>query len=320
MKGIFTISFLLISTFGYSQDYNFKPQWKQGNVITITITQVEKEYEDDKLMSDTTTYNDVKIEVLKDNKDSYILEVIMENQALRATKAFYDKLGDELQDYRDLKLIYIVNKETAEAELQNWEDAQEFMNNSFEQISSVVENRAPEVTPYIGMVFMPLKEIFKSRENIEASMEGNIGYILTPFNKDFEIGRTITTAKTGENPFNPMQQISVTTLLTLESVNKEKNTCKINQRVELDLSEFIEMMKGIVQKMFKSFGTNEGITDEKNKGINEFEMDIENFQEITFDYQTTWVAEIVGTVIVTGIDPQKGIKTKKEILTTTEIK
>lgn len=320
MKGIFTISFLLISIFGYSQDYNFKPQWKQGDVKAITIAQVERNYEDDKLISDTTIYNDARIEVLKDNKDSYTLEILMENQALRAAKEFYDKLGDDLLDYRDLKLIYSVNKVTAELELQNWEDAQKFMNNSFDQISSVLENKAPEVAPFIGMVFMPLKEIFKSRENIEAYMKDNIGYILTPFNKAFEVGQTITTTETGDNPFNPMQEISVTTLLTLESINQEENTCTINQKVELDLSEFIEMMKGMMQKMSESFGANDSITAEKSKEMDEFEMDIENLQVITFDYKTTWVTKVVGKGIVSGTDPKDGTKTKKEIITTTTIK
>ena len=49
-------------------------------------------------------------------------------------------------------------------------------------------------------------------------------------------------------------------------------------------------------------------------------MDIENLQVITFDYQTTWVTKVVSTGIVSGTDPKKGIKTKKEIITTTEIK
>lgn len=320
MKRIFTISLLIVSTLGFSQDYNFKPQWNKGDVKKITITQVEREYEDGELISDTTIYNEARIEVIKTNTDNYTLEVLLENQALKATMEFYDKLGGELKDYQDLKLIYSVNKETAEAELQNWEDAQEFMNSSFEQISSVLENKAPDVAPYIGMVFMPLKEIFKSKENIEAYMEDNIGYILTPFNKDFKIGKTITTTETAENPFNPMQEISATTLLTLESVDKEAKTCTINQEVELDLTEFIEMIKSMMQKMSQSFGANDSITAEKSKVMDDFEMDIENLQVITFDYQTTWVTKVVGTGIVSGTDPKKGIKTKKEVITTTEIK
>lgn len=320
MKRIFTISLLTISTLGFSQDYNFKPHWTTGDIKQITITQVEREYEDDELMSDTTIYNDARIKVLKENKDNYTLEILYENQALRAAQEFYDKLNEELKEYKDLRLIYSVNKATAESELLNWKDAQKFMNNSFDQISTVLDEKAPDVAPFIGMVFMPLREIFKSKENIEAYMEDNIGYILTPFNKSFKIGETITSTETGENPFNPMQEISATTLLTLESVNKESKTCTINQEVELDLSEFIEMMKGMMQKMSQSFGANDSITAEKSKEMDEFEMDIENLQVITFDYETTWVTKVVGTGIVSGTDPKKGIKTKKEVITTTIIK
>lgn len=320
MKKIFTISFLVISTLCSSQAYNFKSQWNKGEAKQITITQVEKEYEDEVLISDTTIYNEARIKVLKDNKDSYTLEILLENQALRAAQEFYDKLNEELKEYKDLKLIYSVDKETAESELLNWENAQQFMNSSFDQISSVLEDKAPEEAPYIGMVFMPIKEIFKSKESIEAYMETNIGYILTPFNKNFQIGETITTTDTQESPFNPMQELSATTLLTLESVNEDTKTCTIHEEIELDLTELIEMMKGMMQKMSQTVGENDSRPAEKSNEMDEFEMDIENLRVITFNYETTWVTKVVGTVIVSGTDPKKGIKTRKEAITTTIIK
>lgn len=320
MKRFFTISLLIVSTLGFSQEYNFKPQWTKGDIKQITITQNEKKYEDDELISDTTIYNDARIKVLKENKDYYTLEILYENQALRAAQEFYDKLNEELKEYKDLKLIYSVNKETAESELLNWEDAQQFMNNSFDQISTVLDEKSPDVAPFVGMVFMPIKEAFKSKENIEEYMEDNIGYILTPFNKNFKVGETITSTETAENPFNPMQEISATTLLTLESVDKEAKTCTINQEVELDLTEFIEMIKSMMQKMSQSFGANDSITEEKSKEMDDFEIDIEKIQVITFDYQSTWVTKVVGTGIFSGIDPKKGIKKRKEVITTTIIK
>ncbi|MDX1447242.1 hypothetical protein, partial [Lishizhenia sp.] len=303
MRRLITIALLSISTLGFGQDYNFQPKWTKGDVKQITITQVEKVFEDDKLISDTITYNHATIKVLKENKDSYSLEILMENQALRSSIELYDKLGEELKDYKDLKLIYSVNKETAESELLNWKEAQKFMNESLDQITNILEDKTPDMASYIGMIFMPIKEIFKSKENIEAYMEDNIRYILTPFSKNFKVGDTITTTETGENPFIPMQEISTTTLLTLESVNKEAKTCMISQEVELDLTEFIEMMKGMMQKMAESYGANDSITAEKSKEMDEFEMDIENLQVITFDYQTTWVTKVVGTEIVSGTDP-----------------
>lgn len=319
MKRIITILLLIVSTLGFSQDYNFKPNWNVGDVKEVTITQVEREYEEDELITDTTIYNEARVEVLKVNNDAYTLEILLENQALRAAIEFYDKLDEELKDYKDLKLIYSVNKETAEAELQNWEEVQKFMKNSFKQISSVLDKKAPDVAPFIGIIFMPIEEIFKSKENIEAYMEDRIGFILTPFNKDFKVGETITTTETGENPFNPMQELSKTTLLTLKSVNEEAKTCMIHQEVELDLTEFIEMMREMMRKMTESFGSNESNTAEKGEEMAEFDMDIENLQVTTFDFESTWVTKVFGTVNVSGTDPKKGVKTKKEIITTIEI-
>lgn len=317
MRKIITIALLAASTLGFGQDYNFKPNWNKGDIKRITITQVEKEFEDAELISDTTIYNQATVKVLKENKDSYRLEVLLENQALSAALEFYDKLGEELKAYKDLKLIYSINKETGNSTLLNWKEAQKFMNKSFDQITNVLKDKAPEIAPYMGLVFMPIKESFKSKENVEAFTESNIGYILIPFNKDFKIGETITKTESEDNPFNPMQQLSATTLLTLESVNESSKTCLIKQEVQLDLSEFIEIMKGMMQKMAESFGANDSITETKMNEMDEFDMNIENIQAITFDYETTWVTRVVGTGVVTATDPTKGIKTKNEVVTTT---
>lgn len=320
MKILFTLSCLLSSSILFCQVYQFKPQWEKGEVKQLIITQVEKEYENDSLIADTTTYNEASIEVIAEKKASYTLEVLFENQAFRLAQAFYDKLGEELTDYSNLKLIYSVNKETAEAELLNVEEAQAFMNMSFEQINALLADKTPEIAPYVKMAFMPLKEVFNSKENIEAYMEDNISFILTPFNKKFILGDTISTTDTTENPFNPMQEITATTLLELRAVDESAKTATIGQTVELDLSQFKEMMKGMMQQMAQSFGANDSITAEKSKAMDDFDMDLENHQSITFDYETTWVTKVVGTSRVLTTDPRDGSSKKKEVVSTTRIK
>lgn len=321
MKRIISISFLFLSVlaFGQKEEYNFKPLWNKNEVKNISISHVETEYEDGILLSDTTMYNEARIKVLEVGDESYVLEVLLENQALLATVEFYDKLGEELEDYKDLKLIYSVNKQTADVELQNWEESQKFMNDSFEQITSILELKAPDIAPYIGLAFMPLEEIFKSKENVEAFMEENIGYILITYNKRFKLGETISFTDTAENPFSPMQEVSETTLLTLESVNETSKTCTINQKVELDLSGFNEMMKGMMSKMGKSVGASDSQIAEKAKEMDEFEMNLDDTRIITFDYETTWVTNVVYTRTVSGFDPQRGVKPKTERVTTIKI-
>lgn len=319
MRAVFTSILLSATILSFGQNYNFKPQWKQGETKTITIVQTEREYEDDKLISDTASYNDARIKVLKDKAESYTLEVKMENQVLRSVMDLYESVGDELPGYRDLKFVCVVNKETSASEIENWEEVRDFMNNSIEQTGKLLEEKAPEIAPFMGLVFMPLKAAFDSKETIEEYFDDQFGYILTPFNKNFELGQAISETETDENPFKPGLDISTTTLLTLNSVNSKENSCKITQEVILDLSAFNEMMKGMLQRMAESFGSSDSTIAESTLDLDKYKMDVKNSQEITFDIKSTWVTKVVTTGIVSGYDPQAEVKNRKEVITTTTI-
>lgn len=320
MKQLFTITLLAISILCFGQDYSFKPNWKVGEAKKIVISQVEREYEDDELIQDSTTYNEASIKVLEDNEGSYTFELLMENQALVATMAIYETIGEDLDDYKNLKLTYSINKETGKADLLNWEDARDFMNESFDQITGVLEEKAPGVASFSGLLFMPMKEAFKSKENMEGYMESSVGYFLTPFQNDYKIGETVEKIESGENPFNPRQEVSTTTKQTLRSINEKTKIATIDKEVILDLSEFIEMMKGMMLEMAKSFGVSDSAAINKTNEIDDFEMDITNREVIEFNYETTWVTKVVSTATVKGFDPKKKQKTKTEVITTTLVK
>jgi len=320
MRNLLCLVFIALSALGYSQEYNFKPIWEKGESKTIKVTIVQKEYEDNELVSDTTMLNFASVKVLKESDENYTLEVLYENQALRSVMAFYDKVGEELTDYKDLKLIYLVNKKDGEIDLTNWEDAQKFMNESFEAITKLLKKKAPEFASFTKLIFLPIEEAFKSKENIEAYMDPYIGFLFTPYGQNFSLGDTISITETEKNPFNAMQDVSATTLLVLHTVNEDANTCQIHQEVILDLSSFIEMMKGMMQKMAESFGVSDSSAAAKTKEMDSFEMNIFNTQEISFDYESTWVTKVVNTATVTLVDPTKGKKSNSETITTVTVK
>lgn len=213
--------------------------------------------------------------------------------------------------------MYEVSKETGESELMNWKDAQKFMNGSFDQITKVLKKEAPDMAPFVGLVFLPLTEAFKSKENIEAYMETNIGYITAPFTSAFVLGETIEVVDTQENPFNKSTEISATTKLTLKEVNAETKNCIIHQQLVYDLSEFIEMMKSMVKSMATSFGVSDSSATAKTNEMDDFSMEMTNLQVVTFNYETTWVTKVVGTATVETTDPKDGVVKRKEVITTT---
>ena len=82
MKSLLFPLFLLTSILVQSQVYEFKPIWKVGEQKTINITHHTQEFENDTLITDSTSANEIKIEVIKENKEAFIIKLSLENQAL----------------------------------------------------------------------------------------------------------------------------------------------------------------------------------------------------------------------------------------------
>lgn len=316
---------LAFSLFAYhvvGQTYTFKPQWKVGDTKYITFSYVEKEFENNKLTETVEDFNEATVKVLSENSTTYTLEILYTNQALASAQKFYEKAGEELTQYRDLKLIYSINKSTAEASLQNWQEAQKFMNDSFDAITQLLEKKVPDEAFAIGLVFMPLKEIFKSKENIEDFMNEHIGILLVPYNKNFTIGKTISVETLDENPFNPKETLLTTTHTTLESVNTTSKLSVIKQKVELDLTSFVAMMKSMAAKMATSMAKTEKEAEEIRKKLEsaDFKFDIENQQVITYNTATTWITGAVLTGKVFSTDPLESSESRREMKTTIVVK
>lgn len=293
------------------------PKWKVGEKKTATIMQHETEYKYGKLIEDTITYRNVEIKVISENENEYILSVINENIALRSAVNFYEKMGEELSKYKNLELKYKINKKTGKAELINWKESQKFMDESFAQITKLIEKKVPEMASFAKLAFVPIEGIFKSKKNIESYMNGEIGYLLFPYDKKFVIGDTLKISESTQNPFNPKDSISQTTLAYLNNINDAKKVCDINTTDILDLAEFKKMMKTMIEKMAKSFGAEES-SQAKTKEIDDIDFNITNLSVITFDYNKTWPLKVVKTGKVIATTP-KG-KTEKTVVSTIEFK
>ncbi len=154
--------------FAQDEARGFKPMWKVGDSRTTTTTRQAQEVKYGLVEEDTTYMTSSTIEVAGMDPNAYALEVRYTNVALQAVAAFYDGLGEELKAYQDLVLAYHADKKTGAAELQNWKEAQAFMDRSFIAISRVMEKQGPEASRTAERAFAPLKSVFASKESIEA--------------------------------------------------------------------------------------------------------------------------------------------------------
>jgi hypothetical protein len=315
---LFAFLIVITSTFAQKKGYLFLPKWNVGEQKTASIVSQETEYKNGKLISDTTIYLPMEMIVLKDNPNDYSLKIIYENIALRSVIKLYDKIGEDLPKYKNMELIYKVDKKTGKSELENWKEVKNFMNQSFDQITTLLKKKAPEMAGFAKMAFDPIKNMYKDKKSMEGYMTNEIGYLLFPYGKKFIIGDTLKTIETCQNPFNPMDSIKQTTLSYLSNMSDSKNTCDINVSEILDLKEFSKMMKTMMESLAKSFGVADSSKAKAGKAIDDIKFDMTNLTTITFDTKSTWASKIVKNVIVTVSEP-KG-KTEKIVKSTITIK
>lgn len=311
MRKIFLVfTFLILAycnIFAQTKEFKFTPKWKVGDKKTASFSLHETQIKHNVLEIDTTKYYDVEFIVQKENKDNYILQVLYDNIAIRNASMFYDKIGNDLKNYKKIELIYQIDKLTGKAEITNSKEVQKFMTKSFEQINIVLKKKNPDMASFSQLSSIILVEYFKNKKNIEEYMDKEIGFLFIPFGKKFEIGDTLSIKQSCANPFNKMDTINQIKLMSINSIDESTRTCKINTSEVYELDKFIKMMKGMLGGMVKSLGSEEDTLDEKAKEIADFDFNIDfsNYTVIDFDYNSTWPLKVVTNSNVKVFEPSK---------------
>lgn len=299
---------LMMSASMFAQEYSFRPVWKKGQKKVITMTQRERSFENDSLETDTTTTEEILLTVVGATETHYTLRMLRENVAFRKVMELYEELDEDFSGYENLELDFRVDRQTGEVELINWEDAQRFMNEGLDQLSAILSGKSTEAASAFNLLLAPVREMYRSQENIEAQMEEHLGFLFRPYAHTYVKGERISETESSENPFNPMTELSVTTHLELVEVYEDEQHAMFEQTVEFDLDEFLEMMRSMMMRMGEAFGASDSSMSAHSKEIEDFQMDITNQQTITYDMESTWVIAAETKAEVTVTDPGKGVK------------
>jgi hypothetical protein len=312
MKFIAALYCILSINLSIGQVYNFKPNWKKDDMKHMIITKNESKFKNDTLTVNQTNTTHGRLKVLRNNKENYKIEIVMENQMLSATKYYFEERSDELEKYKDLKMLYSINKSNFQVELLNWQELQHFMSNCIEDITRSMHENYLDAMLDLEMVIIQMREIISKKENIDSFFGFYADCLLIPYNKDFKLGETIVCQDSVANPFSQNKNVLCTTMLTLSSIENDQKTCKINQEIQYDLTEYKRIMSKLFESLTKQFGEKETIPKEQIISIEKFEIQQQNNQVTTYDLATTWITDLVLTSITSTTNPLKGIKERTE--------
>jgi hypothetical protein len=302
-----------VSAFSQKKEYSFRPVWKAGEKKTITISQHETEVKQGELVSDTTTYTQREVVVLKDNPDHYIVAVKFENIVMASVARFYERIGEDLPQYRNVELHYSVNKSSGKAELINHNEVKKYLDDNFKQVFKVIKKNNPDLEGIVKMVLNPVINVLKEKKNLESYFANEVDYLFSSFEKKYTKGDTITVTERCANPFNKSDSLNAVTTTCLSEINESAKIATINNVQVMDMTEFKKLLVEMMGKMAKSFGAEDSTVTRKSKELDDFQMEVTMNEVILLDYTTGWPVKVVRTGRVYADEPKKG-KSEKIVI------
>ena len=298
MKTFVTLLILAFSLNSIAQERIFTLNWKKGDQKTIKVDKVQKYFEDGELTLEESSYEEIKIEVLEENDNSYILLVSKQNEVIAKAAEVFEDLPEALQMSAVLPFKYQVIKEDAHFTLLNWEAVKKEIDASLE---SITEALPTENMDYFSTILFPsIQENYQSKEQVEALLAQPIRYLQLPFKRAYTEEEKIVEVKSVENPFAAGSKVKTEIITYLAPIAKETNKASFSIITQADLSAFEEILKNSILKMLE-----EGkIDEEKLKELASFKMVISSNEKLIFDLKTGWLSHALYTSLTQGLDLQ----------------
>ncbi|MDX2001706.1 MAG: hypothetical protein SFW35_04710 [Chitinophagales bacterium] len=303
-KGITLLLLGALVFVSHAQTITFQPKWKVGDKKMVSHKVEQIKFVNDSLKGQTEEVSEYQVEILKENATSFEIKFVTKNALLTSVENLYEKLGEEMKPYGNLVLIYKVNKADGQVDLTNWEEAQNFMKSSLEQILKLVKKKDKDGVALVKLMLDPIVSIFDSKENTSAYMEDYIKWVVLPFGKNFVLGDTLKVKTSEPNPLNPGQSLFATEKYVLHKSNADSYS--IDYILDIDMGPFIETMKSMISDMGESVGVEQNAIDKKSKELENIKLDMVTSFVLTYDNNIGWVQTLQGNAIISGSEPTQG--------------
>ncbi|MCB0397311.1 MAG: hypothetical protein KDD36_11685 [Flavobacteriales bacterium] len=306
MRTRFTIFFSFFLTISFAQQYRFTPKWEAGHIKSITYTILEQTYKNKVLTDDSTYTLHATLKVVSEDEAFYTIEYTVENPVMKALSELYDKLVEEVPEYKDQQLICSVSKDSGQVVLLNWKEVRQYNIKSYNRMEKLLAKKAPDRARMAKEVFMPVKQLYENENYVKEQVKKGIGFLCVPFERSYTLREKVEEADSAMNPFNPSVMLETTETVWLKSYDEKNEEGTFIYSVDMDFSKFVLQMKDVMMRIAASMNVEDSVIYRKQREVDQLKMDMTHENMIIYDNKTTWVTKSVNTIEITGVDPKNG--------------
>ena len=283
-----------------AQDLQLQAKWKKGDTRTLYITGTDRITDNAEVISEQQTKLNVKVRVADVRPEAYWLDVEYRNPILHQAREMSDKLGTDLDPWRNLVLRYTVDRATGDMDLFNWEEAREAMRTTLDQAKRTLRKSDPPMADALAAVLQPTLDELNTKQQVVALFQDHIEFLGRGIGKPLNTGEPLRVATRQADPFRVAgDSVDVAYVYHLDGLDKE--TGRATLRVE-EITD-ADQLKARMQEMMML--TMEALTDRAAKAdlkerMAGMELAIEREETHTVDISTAWPLRMARTGQVTA--------------------
>lgn len=238
-----------------STKVSFVAYWNKGDSYDFKITKVKRTWEENVLVENDSSQYVANFFVLDSTTDNYTIKWKYTESIISSLDKALGKLSEARaaidsinRKYNVTSIIYTTDTVGEFVEVINWKEISELSSKIFDEIERESIRKSPDKKDVLTKAFLPLKQLFKTRDGIEQFLLNDIQHIHFPMGYDYTITEPITYEQdypdlVGVGP------ISGDVTLHFEDVDFENASCTLYENIKIDPEKAKIAIKNLLSKM-----------------------------------------------------------------------
>lgn len=229
-----------------------KADWRKGAKKTIEITIMKEKMKKDTVIEKLSTISIIEVTIKDFTAQGYTIEWLTKkikiNDTLHSTNPIMQHI---LKITEGIREEFETDEAGAFKELKNWEE----IKSNLEKVTDTLFNVLNKVmdTNQINAIKNMIKQLYGSKEQIEAAAIKEIQLYYAPFGVEYTLGEVLEFDASlpnifGGDPFPAKYKIE------LKEINSANNTCKLQINQILERVKANEIVYSFLSKMAKETG------------------------------------------------------------------
>jgi hypothetical protein len=253
--------------------------WNNGENKVFQITHTKEKYFKGSPKSKAEVKYEVHLKITDSTSEGFVIEWTYKN--FKSAEVEDSLTGSMNEIMEGLTIKYKIDDVGAFSELLNWEEVRDY---AFKSIDKIAKAKPNGIT--FNNALKQTKNMFQSRENIEAVLIKEIQLLHTPYGVEYNLKGDIIETElpniSGGKPFPAKITIK------LNEINIKENYCKVSLIQIIDKGKAGAIIIDFIKKMTLADSQKNMM---KNKRIEQ--MEISDVNEFTYSISSGWIVKLL---------------------------